>query len=306
MKFLYLKFNKSGIGDRLFDLILVYTYSKYLNHDKIYLCWVCDNRDLFSKYNLLSYTRRIKTPFRGKDYLLHNLLKYINLPNDIIFVNKQKMNKLISEGNYLFKEYMGLKYTVHTFIEKFLPNINKDNKNKFIESYYNNFKKITFNNIPENIIKTFNNNEIVTIHLRRGDKVVDDNGESIGIRYNELDDLNRKTDDAINKCISLNFKNICFVSDEKKIRNKYIEKFKNKCNIFVFDGDDYSQTYYDIYCLVNSKFIILSQRFSVFSIFSSMIKNINMYYILDSNMIKRFNDYSNIKKIGDLNMTMDI
>jgi hypothetical protein len=300
MKFLYLKPNKSGIGDRLLDLILVYTYSKYLKYNELYLCWQTDSNLLSKKY-IHSYMRRIKTPFRDKDYLLHNLLKYINLPNDIIFVNKQKMDKLISEGNYQFKRYMGLKYTVHTFIEKILPNIDKDDKDKFIDSYYNNFKNITFNNIPENIITTFNNNEIVTIHLRRGDKVVDDNGESIGIRYSELDDLNKKTDDAINKCISLNFKNICFVSDEKKIRNQFIEKFKDKCNIFVFDGDDYSQTYYDIYCLVNSKFIILSQRFSVFSIFSSMIKNINLYYILDNNMIKKFNEYSNIKKIGDLN-----
>ena len=38
-KFIYLNSNKSGIGDRLMDLILVYTYSQYLNCERLYLTW---------------------------------------------------------------------------------------------------------------------------------------------------------------------------------------------------------------------------------------------------------------------------
>jgi hypothetical protein len=296
MNFLYNNSNLSGIGDRLFDLILVYTYSKYLNYDKLYLSWKINNNDMIYNDNPYAIARKEKTRFREKDYLLENLLNYLIFPDDIIFVTQEELNGMNNDNNYCFDEYMGLRYSVFTFIDKFLSNIDNNEKQIFINMYYENFKKITFKNIPSEIINYFKNNEIITIHLRRGDKVINDNGVSNNIENKDLIELNTITENFINKCISLNYKNICFVSDEQIVKQEFIQKFKDKCNIIDFKGDEISQTYYDIYCLTHSIINFLSQKFSVFSILSSMIGGVKLYYVYEHGKIidDKFKYYYNI------------
>lgn len=293
--FLYLKSNKSGIGDRLLDLMLIYTYSQYLNCEKLYLHWTEDNIDMTGNKSVHSTIRRKKTPFRSVDYLLQNLLEYIILPDNIFFVNQKALDIISKDSeNIIFNEYMGMKYTLYSFMKK----MNIHDKIKFETEYYNNFKKIQFKNIPEYIVNKFNNNDVLTVHLRRGDKVVNDNGEALGIPYNQLGDLDNNTILAINKLYNLNYKKICFVSDEKEIRNKYINLFKDKAECIYFDGTEISQTYFDLYCLSKSKIILLSQKFSVFSIFSSMINKSKLLYLLDFKKTNEFAEYENINKFN--------
>ena len=69
-------------------------------------------------------------------------------------------------------------------------------------------------------------------------------------------------------------------------------------NCVSFDGDDISQTYIDIYCLVHSKRILLSQSFSVFSMFSSLVNRTELYYLLEHKKMNEFSEaYENIKKL---------
>ena len=281
MNFLYLNSNLSGIGDRIHDIILAYTYSKYIGCNRFYFHWkIIENTDspahIFHN-NIYGQIRKDKTPFRNKDYLENNLLNYIIFPDDIFFVSDEELEKLKNnennENNFLFNDYLGLSYSVYTFIDKFLLDENEDNKLKFIDMYYKNFNKINFKNIPEDIINIFENNEVITIHLRRGDKVVNDNGVSNNITYDDLNYVDNKTEEFINNCILLNYKNICFISDEKKVKDKYIEKFNDKCNIINIIGDEVSQTYYDIYSISHSKKVLLSQIFSAFSLTASLIGN---------------------------------
>ena len=301
MSFLYVNSNLSGIGDRLFDLILVYTYAKYLNYNKVYLHWF-NNNDMINGNSIYSELRKTKTPFREKDYLLENLVNYIMLPDDIIFIDKTQLNIFISNKNiFKFNEYMGLKYSVYNFINKYLNFLTIKEKNNFINLYYSNFKKIKYKNIPKELSNIFTS-DIITIHLRRGDKVVNDNNSSNNIGTNELINLNYNTELFINKCIELNYKNICFVSDEENIKEYYINKFKNKCNIISYKGDEISQTYFDLYCLTNSKKIFLSQKFSVFSMLAAMIGGVDFYYIYEDGKIidNKFKYYYNIHNYKEI------
>jgi hypothetical protein len=304
MDFIYLNSNLSGIGDRLFDIILLYTFAKFIGCNNFYLNWRVNNNDMVGNSSIYSKLRNEKTPFRSKDYLLENLQTYITFPNDIHFVNQNELNSKINDSNFLFSEYMGLQYSIFTFIEKFLPNISQTEKVKFINDYYNIFKTFTFKNIPEKIKETFENNEIITIHLRRSDKVVDDGGVTDGIETKDLDELDKITENFINKCIDNGKLNICFISDEQTIKNKYIEKFKNKCNVIYFEGDEVSQTYYDLYCLTVSKNILMSQMFSVFSIIGSLFgSRKTLYYIYNKKRMNdlMFNKYNNFKHIDEFN-----
>ena len=143
----------------------------------------------------------------------------------------------------------------------------------------------------------FEREKVVTIHLRRGDKVVNDEGQSNGIIENDLDNLNKLTTYAIEKLNKHNYKHFHFISDEKKARNDFIEKLKDKINCNYFDGDEISQTYYDLYSLAHSKKIILSQSFSVFSIFASIINQVQLLYLLNHPKMKQFSSYKNINKM---------
>jgi hypothetical protein len=295
MDFIYLNSNRSGLGDRLFDLILIYTYAKYLGCNKIYLNWTVDNDDMVGNNSVHSRLRGEKSSFRKNDYILDNLLKYIELPNDIIFVSKQELESKKNNINVVFDEYMGLRFNINEFINIYLDNKNSDDKENFINSYYNNYKLIKFKNIPGHIIDIFNNNEVITIHLRRGDKVIDDNGECNGVNFNEINQLNSDTKNFINKCIQHGYRNICFISDEKKIKEEYIREYTNKCNVINISGDDVSQTYYDLYALSHSKKILKSQVFSVFSMLGSMIGSVNLYYLYNKSKMNQFTSYRYFK-----------
>ena len=278
---IYTNSNLSGIGDRLFDIIQVYSFAKYIGCEKLYLEWRFDENDMASDRDIYTITRMTKTPFRKYDYLFENLIQFIKLPDDILFVSKNVLNNLVEqENNIIFSQYLGMTYSLSTFIDTYLAHLNSYEKNNFIEQYYNNFKKIEFKNIPENVVNCFKKNDIVTIHLRRGDKVIDDNGDCCGIRVAELENLNRITEEIVDKFINLGYKNICFVSDEKDVKSCFINKFNDKCNIinFISENEIY-QTYYDLYFLSHSKHIVMSQSFSVFSMLASLIGGTNFYYI---------------------------
>lgn len=290
--FVYKKSNKSGIGDRLIDIILVYTYCKYLNCNKLFLHWYEGDELIGNGNDIYSQARIKKTPNRKYDYLLKNFNKFVELPNDIIFVTIYQLNKLADDktNNIFFDEYLGVRYTVYEFIKHYEI---KDKKT-FENMYFENFKKITFKNIPDEIINIFNVDNIITIHLRRGDKVVNDNGITNNITYYDLENLDNKTEKYITNLIDKNIK-VCIVSDEKDKRDEYLNKFKN---LLYFDGDNVSQTYIDLFCLSKSSEILLSQKFSSFSILACLINCSKLNYILDGEIINKFSKYKNIQKIN--------
>lgn len=292
MDFIYLNSNSSGIGDRLIDLMLIYTYSKFLNCNNLYLYWNEDNNKIMGdNKSIHSKTRYEKTSFRSSDYLLKNLINYIIFPDDIHFVTKQKLQELANNINSIkFEEYMGCKYTLYSFMER-IPKVYQKN---FEKNYFNNFNKIKFKNIPEEITEYFKKNDIITIHLRRGDKVVSDGGTTNNIDTKDLDKLNMITLNTIDNLIKLNYKNFYFVSDEKCVVDYYLNLYKDKVNCIKFYGDNISQTYYDMFALVNSQKIILSQAFSAFSIFCSLIKQNELYSIINHSNMNKFLLYKNI------------
>jgi hypothetical protein len=290
MNFIYKNSNKSGIGDRLMDLILVYTYSKYLNCNNLFLHWHEENELIGNADSIYSRLRIEKTPARKIDYLLKNLLHYLLLPDDIVFVNNKELNLLSkNEDAFVFNEYLGMQYPLDCFINKYeIKDIDKFEKN-----YFNNFNKIGFKNISSEIQDIFKSNDIISIHLRRGDKVVNDGGTTNNIEFKELKNLDTETENYIMNLMDKNVK-ICIVSDEKIIRNNYLKKFQN---ILFFDDDSVGQTYIDLFCLANSSEILLSQNFSSFSLFASLINSAKFNYILDGNKINTFSKYKNIQKI---------
>lgn len=277
MNLIYYNAPDSGLGDRLLDIILLYSYSKLLQCDKLYLHW--SN----------AYWCR-------KCLLIDIFNKFIKLPDNIIFVDKYTLDNLSNDKNNIkYVSDMGA-MSINYFINK----NNITNTDNFKKIYFNSFNEIFFNNIPNDIVDLFNKIDIVTIHLRRSDKVNTSPGAH-GVMNDEFKYLNDKTNKFIDECINNNLINICFISDDINIKNEYINKYKNKCNVISFEYDHNSQVYIDLFCLSKSKINFLSQKFSTFSIVGSLInKNCILYYPFNygrmynyDNIEYKFNEYPN-------------
>ena len=106
------------------------------------------------------------------------------------------------------------------------------------------------------------------------------------IDYRELNDLNELTKIAVDSFLEKkpNSK-ILFCSDDEEEKLKWENMYKDyylKTPSFEFD---FEQTYYDMYLMSISKNVLLSQRYSGFSMFSSFINKNNFVYLLEDSQI---------------------
>jgi hypothetical protein len=293
----------SGLCDRLIDFFLIATYCK-LNESNFISIWRplhSNTRDGKSFYQTNENNGEISKFFkevRYSDYKHENFLKYFELPKNTLIEN-HKLNILSFPNLSYFDGYIGGVESPITFYEKYVVNDdrilnpnspfkkNKSNitKEEFVKTFYsvcNSFQP------TKKLIEISKINVIpdLTIHLRREDKIrlSKFNGELID--YRELNNLNDVTKLAIDSFLEKkpNAKLLfCSDNEEEKLKFEklYIENII-KTPTFEFD---FEQTYYDLYIMSISKNILLSQRYSGFSMFSSFINKNNFVYLLEDGQI---------------------
>lgn len=293
----------SGLCDRLIDFFLIATYCK-LNKSNFISVWRplhSNTRDGKSFYQTNENNGEISKFFkevRYSDYKHENFLKYFELPKNTLIEN-YKLNILSFPNLSYFDGYIGGVESPITFYEKYVANDNRilnDNspfkknksnitKEEFVRTFYsvcNSFQ-------PTKKLIEISKIDVIpdlTIHLRREDKIrlSKFNGELID--YRELNDLNDVTKLVIDSFLEKkpNAKLLfCSDNEEEKLKfeNQYIENII-KTPTFEFD---FEQTYYDLYIMSISKNILLSQRYSGFSMFSSFINKNNFVYLLEDGQI---------------------
>ena len=172
---------------------------------------------------------------------------------------------------YIDKKYSENEYlcTFNRLIEQFKP------------------RPILMNLIPSNLDK------FITIHLQRTDEALtnDVNSEN-SIPLSEL----TKYEIAKYKCSNEGIK-LYFISDCPVIKSKYEEEYPDHLSI----NKDFSiisessksiiSTYVDIYLMSISNCIILSQKHSSFSLFSSLINHVKLIYFYHNSIIHRTEYY---------------
>jgi hypothetical protein len=263
VNFIYKNPPDSGLGDRLLDIITLYTYSEMLQYKNFYVYWSLEN---ITTRQCLSLK-----------YFNH----FVELPKNIYLISKEELNKMCSDGtNFVFTDCLGAT-SIFLFKEKY--NLTEEAFTVYKKLYFENFNKIIFKNIPEQVKTTFEiNKNISVIHLRRTDKVNNVAGAH-GVNGNELIYLEQKTHEFIIERAKKH-NTICIVSDDKNVKEYYINLYKNRDDVHLiyFNFQDQAiQTFVDYYCLVNSSEIFMSQKFSTFAITASFIKNTNLYFCFD-------------------------
>ena len=292
MSFIWTNSSKSGLCDRLIDLFIITSYAQLYKKD-LYLTWKIQPINEIQK--------KIWNPIRFNDYKIENVKQYFQFPDCIHFLSCKELDNKIKNKNkndILFTNYLGGVYSPITFYEKFIDkNFKKEEYETLFQKLIHQFqptKKLLnlVSNIPTNLI---------TVHLRRTDKSSKyvSASAAYGIDLKDMDNLNNKTKNLINLFIEKDFHHFYFASDCSQTKQEYEKYFKNQCqnnSINYKTNQDIEQTYLDIYLMSQSKYIILSQKHSSFSLFSSMINQSQFIYFYKDSIIHN-NKYSNLNHI---------
>ena len=277
MSFIWTNSSKSGLCDRLIDLFIITSMAKLYNKE-LYLHW--------EEQPINDTQRNVWNKIRFDDYKIENVIQYFNFPDLIHFVSKEELVEisLYNDNNIIFNNYLGGVYSPITFYENFID------KTYTLDIYLDIFKNIINQFKPTdkllNLVKNIPEN-IVSIHLRRTDKssIHISSDDSHGVPLNEMDILNNNTKDIINKLINNGYNNLYFSSDCPDTKLEY-EKYYENYNIINFTiNNNIEQTYIDIYVMSISKYIIMSQKHSSFSLFSSLINQTNLIYLYKNDIL---------------------
>jgi hypothetical protein len=288
MSFIWTNSSKSGLCDRLIDLFIIASTSKLYNKE-LYLHW--------EEQPINDIQRNIWNKIRFDDYKIENVIQYFNFPDIIHFISKDELNKISNyqENNIIFNNYLGGIYSPITFYEKFI------NKTYTLDTYLDIFKIMINKFKPTdkllNLVKNINEN-ITSIHLRRTDKssIYVSPEDAHGVPLNEIDILNNNTKTIINQIINNGYNNLYFSSDCPSTKLEY-ENYYKDYNILNFNiNNSIEQTYIDIYIMSISKYTIMSQKHSSFSLFSSLINESNLIYLYNNDILHN-NKYYIFKNI---------
>lgn len=292
MSLIWTNSSKSGLCDRLIDLFIMTSFAQLYKKD-LYLTW--------ETQPISDIQYKIWNPIRLNDYKIENVKQYFQFPECIHFLSNKELQFKInskSEKDIIFNSYLGGVYSPITFYNNF---INQNN----LEGYINIFQTLIHQFQPtQKLLNLLSNipKDLITIHLRRTDKAsvhisaLDANG----IDIKDMDNLNDNTKSLINKFIDKGYQSFYFASDCPNTKKEYEHYYQTQNIINYKINEDIEQTYIDIYLMSQSKYIILSQRHSSFSLFSSMINRTLFIYFYEDSIVNK-NQYTILNHICHIN-----
>ncbi len=271
---------RSGLCDRLIDLVIMVAHSRSLNL-KLLMVW--------KEQPVNEHQEKVWNPIRKDDYKYQNLIKYFTMPKDIIVV--ENVREYIQKSVVIDK-YLGGMYSPHTFYDG-LSN-KQYSFDALIDNYNNILREITPTAELLSLFEKFPlPKQVISVHLRRTDKVIEagrgdaDHGINI-LNMEKLDSLTLQTLDRI--LLSNPDLKIYFCSDDFKVRKVFEEMEKYSSRVYSYihpeSEPDFSRTYVDMYIMMMSEYVILSQHHSSFSLFSSLVGGGNLIYFYDDDIIR--------------------
>ncbi len=256
---------ESGLCDRLVDILILLTYAR------VFGCRLAFQWPGFK-------AKDIDTAHRTQDIKIENVLKYMRFPNDLLPTTD-------ASTSCTFNKYLGGYCDLGLFHRTYLEG--ECTFERFMEFFEVTRKDFGFNEEITTFLTTIPA-DFVSFHIRRGDKVRQENGDGTFIHERELDELNRLTYKAFDQYLNAGVKMffICSDQDEKKV--EFVEYVKSN-GAGTFDLpvslQKWQTTYYDIAVMSKSQNIVTSNRHSSFSRFPAMIGNgkVDTVYSLEAN-----------------------
>lgn len=250
----------SGLGDRIIDIIYLLSFAR-IKKQKLCFYW--------PEFKM----KTIDASHRKKDILLDNIRQYINFPYDVVF------NEMPCDHEK-YDSYLGAGADTRGFYQRF-----KDHCSfaEYERSYKSVVKDITFKDPILSYINTLPE-KFISFHIRRTDKVRPDTHDGCFITNNELSGLNQLTHKAIKFYIEEGYNDFFLCSDADESKSEFIEHLqKENKNILTIPNnlEKWQQTFYDLAIMSKSKEIIISQRYSSFSILAGKLGGFDARLVFD-------------------------
>lgn len=236
----------SGLGDRLMDLVHLLAYCRVRKQD-LHTSWA------------QFLPKDIDTAHRVIDIKLENVVAHITLPPDLVFTDSK-------EGEW-FNYAIGGDVSVHEFWAKHLKNT--CSMESFAMSLAGVLGDITFCPDINDVLGTLPRN-FAAVHIRRGDKVRDEEPDCAFIHRRELAELDRLTYKALD---TLRFDTFFLCGDEDHKTAPFRDHLLShgKRVLGLPDMEKWRQTYFDLAVMSRARAVVTSTRYSAFSRFAALL-----------------------------------
>ena len=273
-------FCESGYGDRMMDLFIYSIISKILDA-KSYLKWT-----LFTETTWIGYPS-----WRFVDTDISLFINFIKLPSYIELVSAN------TNHQYITTQYLGgcvspLKIYEMLFKETISHKTFLQIVNSVKKDYSFQFDKYT------------HSKPYVTVHLRRTDKLR--GYDNFQINMSELNDLDQKTIVAIQLAKEKGYTDFYLASDSDETKRLYTAKLYEMGLHIIQPPNTHNllESYYDTWIMSSSSLILVSMRYSAFSLFPALYFDIPIYNVMGYEPYENFSQY--ITLIKDLNQLKSI
>jgi hypothetical protein len=272
-------FCKSGFGDRMIDLFVFSVYSKLIRED-VHIHWVP-----FQGFDVKDIPQ-----WRYIDTIRSNFLSFFKLPSSIVLQD----NPIVTSNT--FGKYLGGLTSPYAFYEEHLGGrVSIDLFNTIVED-----TKAEFGfNVP-----TFKYHEpYIVLHLRRTDKLrgvcetqINRNPEDT------IENLDKKTKERILEAKAKGYKNFFIASDSKETKEEYTNFLKSEGLCVIQPENIYNliESYYDTWVMKSSNLIMVSTKYSTYSLSCALIYNIPLLNVLTEEVYRKYKFEKHVNLIQEI------
>jgi hypothetical protein len=272
-------FCRSGYGDRMLDLFVISILTKLYNTTSK-IKWIPFEGQNFAEF----------PSWRFKDTHIENFIKFFKLPSYIELVSND------TNEQTKFNEYLGGVISPSLFYSKYLQN-NIDNT--LYKEVINNVK----NDFSIRVDDYIHNKPYVTVHLRRTDKLKGICVTQINLSSDDtLEILDQKTLQSIEILKEKGYTDFYLASDSYETKSSYTLKL-NAMGLTVINPHnkyDLLESYYDTWIMKSSSLIIVSTKYSTYSLFNALLFNIPLHNVLGHSLYDNYKFNEDVTIIRDL------
>jgi hypothetical protein len=272
-------FCKSGFGDRMIDLFIFSIYSKLLN-DEIYINWTP-----FQDYSLQYFPQ-----WRYLDTIRTNFLSFFKLPTSIVLKDTP------TESENTFDTYLGGLTSPYVFYEKHLHSA-------LPYEFYNSIVEATKKEFGIQVPEFAFSEPYIVLHLRRTDKLrgvcetqINRNPEDT------LENLDKKTKERILEAKEKGYKYFFIASDSQETKEEY-KQFIESHHLHVLQPPNiYNliESYYDTWVMKQSNLIMVSTKYSTYSLSCALIYDIPLLNVLTEEVYRKYKYEHHIKLVQEV------
>jgi hypothetical protein len=274
-------FCKSGYGDRILDLFVLSILTKVENTTSK-IKWI--PFEGVNEYSLIPSWRFLDTH-------IENFTSFFKLPSYIELVSHD------TQEEKQFNDYLGGVISPLRFYDKYLTNVIS---HELYKDIVNTVKKDFGIKVDDYV----HNKPYVTVHLRRTDKLRGVCVTQINLSSDDtLDILDKKTLESIQIAKEKGYTDFYLASDSSETKTLYTNKLNEMGLTVIQPSNKYNliESYYDTWMMKSSSLIIVSTKYSTYSLFNALLFDIPLHNVLGHSLYDEFRYNEHVNIIRDLN-----